>query len=429
MKITFYARGRVVQARLFNGKDYYRLSTGITIEPHHRFNGEFKGSTIEVAQLNAELSRIRIRLTELYLEFKDYKLVKENFVEQAPELPYEDTYLLHDLLKRYVKMMSTGEVFSNYKRRYSEASIRIYRHVANMLCEFSYYHEPIDIRDYHIDANWESLKKREVADKFNRYWKKYEDYLIDRGLGVKSRSEYMNITGVMTKYWSDNLFFSLPKIARLSKHERAIIVLPSDFVKSFINDKDNKYDKLTPELKTIWELSATILITTLRIGDALSLNEHDFAFKKDMVFMRKKNEKTGVYSEMPIPNKIANLYRENLSRYGRIYTLEPNKDLVYANMKTLFKMYDDMHETVSVAEVDIRGNEFVVSKPMWEWVHPHLLRKTAITTMIYNKVPERFIKFASGHSQHSPAFERYVGHVEKYYKSEINDYYGKMFSN
>jgi integrase len=100
---------------------------------------------------------------------------------------------------------------------------------------------------------------------------------------------------------------------------------------------------------------------------------------------------------------------------------------VYAEMKTLFKMYEDLNENVSITDVDVRGNEFIVTKPLWEWVHPHLLRKTAITTMIYNKVPERFIKFASGHTTNSTAFERYVGHVEKYYKSEMNDYYGRIF--
>lgn len=429
LKITFYARGRVVQARLFNGSDYYRLSTGIQILPHNRFGGgEFKGKTIEVAQLNSELSRIKVRLTELYIEFKDYKLVKENFTEKPAEIPQGETYLIHELLRKYVQMMASGEVKSYSKKKYSDASTRLYRHVTNTLHEFSYFFEPIDIRDFHIDASWDSMKKREVAEKFNQYWKKYEDYMIDRGLGVKSRSEYMNMTGVMINYWADKLFFSLPKIPRLTKHEKAIVVLPSDFVKRFLNDDDRLYDKLSPELKTIWEISATILITTLRIGDAMSLNEHDFVFRKDSVFMRKKNEKTGVFSEMPIPHQISNLYRENLSRYGRIYTLEPNKDLVYHNMKDLFRMYEDLHETVSVSQIDIRGNDFIVTKPLWEWVHPHLLRKTAITTMIYNKVPERFIKFASGHSLQSNAFERYVGHVEKYYKSEINDYYGKMFN-
>ena len=428
MKITFYARGSVVQARISNGSDFYRISTGINIEPHHKFNGTFKGKTIEVAQLNAELARCQTSLTELYLEHKDFKLMRQHFEQYTPELPKGETYLLNDLLRKYVVMMAKGEVLSYSKRKYSEASVRLYRYVANMLNEYSHYHKPIDIREFHIDPLWDSKKKREVADEYSKYWKKYEDYLLERGLGVKSRSEVMNMTGVITNYWADQMFFTLPKIPRLTSHEKAIIVLPSEFVKKFLNDEDKVYRKLTPELKCVWELSATILITTLRIGDAMSLRENDFTFNRDMVFMRKKNEKTGVYSEMPLPQFLSDIYRDNLTRLGRIYTIEPNKDIVYDNIKVLFKMYDDMHETVSVANIDLRGNEHIVTKPMWEWVHPHLLRKTAITTMIYNKVPERFIKFASGHTTNSNAFERYVGHVEKYYKSEINDYYGKMFN-
>lgn len=428
MKITFYARGKVVQARISDGADYYRISTGINIEPHHRFNGVFKGKTIEIAQLNSELARCQTRLTELYVEHKDFKIMKSLFEQFTPELPQGETYLLHELLRKYVIGMANGELLSSSKKKYSKSSFVLYRYVANMLTEFSHYYKPMDLRDFHIDPLWESIKKREVADQFAKYWKKYEDYLIDRNLGVKSRSEVMNMTGVMTKYWADHLFFMLPKVPRLNGHDRAIIVLPSEFVKKFLNDEDKVYAKLTPELKYVWELSATILITTLRIGDAMSLQEKDFTFSRDAVFMRKKNEKTGVYSEMPLPPFLSNIYRDNLTRLGRIYAIEPNRDIVYHNIKGLFKMYDDMHETVSVAELDIKGNEHVVSKQLWEWVHPHLLRKTAITTMIYNKVPERFIKFASGHSTNSNAFERYVGHVEKYYKSEINDYYGKMFN-
>lgn len=429
MKISFYARGRVIQARISDGKDYYRISTGITIEPHHTFTGEtFKGKTVEVAQLNAELSRCRTRLTELYLEHKDFKKIKEHFEEKPPELPNEDSFLVNDLLRRYIVMMMKGEILSSSKKTYSQASIKIYSYAANMVNEFSHSYKPIDLRSYHIDANWDSFKKREVANDFNNYWKKFEDYLLDRGLGMKTRSEVTNMAGVMINYWANYFFYSLPKIPRLSKHEKPIMVLPHDFVKKFFNDVDKKYDKYTPEYKFLWELSATILITTLRIGDALSLSEKDLHIGKDLVYMRKKNEKTGVYSEMPLPQKLSNIYRENLARHGRIYSISPDREYVYENIKQFFKGYDDMHEMLSVALLDINGDEYVSTKPLWEWVHPHMLRKTAITTMIYNKVPERFIKFASCHSHNSAAFERYVGHVEKYYKSEINDYYTKMFN-
>lgn len=428
MKVTFYARGRVVQARISSGSDSYRLSTGITIEPHHKFNGEFKGKTVEVAQLNAELARCRTRLLELYVEYKDFKKVREHFEERPPELPSEESFKVNDLLRRYVVMMAKGEVLSYTKKKYTKASVDLYNYVANMLNEYSHYYQPLDLRLCHIDPNWDSYKKREVADEFNLYWKKYEDYLLERELGLKTRSEILNMTGVMLNYWANYYFFSIPKIPRLTKHEKAIIVLPHDFVKRFLMDQDNKYNKFTPEQKFMWELSATILITTLRIGDALSLSEKDLMLTKDMVFLRKKNEKTGAISEMPLPQFLANVYRENLARHGRIYSIVPDRQFVYDNIKPFFKMYDDMHETATVAQLDLRGNEFTVTKTLWEWIHPHMLRKTAITTMIYNKVPERFIKFASGHSTNSNAFERYVGHVEKYYKSEINDYYGKMFS-
>jgi len=428
MKITFYARGRVVQARISDGSESYRISTGITIYPHLRFNGEFKGRSAEVAQLNADLSRTRIRLTELYLEHRDFKKVRELFEEKPPELPETETYILNDLFMRYIKYMVTGEVKSNGKKHYSKASIDIYRYVANLLNEYSHFYKPMDIRDYHIDPNWDAQKKRQVADDFANYWKKYEDYLIDRGLAIKSRSEIMNMTGIITKYWADRLFFSIPKIQRLDSHQKAIVVFDHQFVRKFLNDDDRMYNKLSPEQKFLWEISATILITTLRIGDAMSLTEKDLILTKDIVYLRKKNEKTGVYSEMPLPKFLSDIYRENLTRHGRIYSIQPDREVVYKGMKDFFRMYDDLHEIVSVADVDVRGKEFIVSKPLWEWVHPHLLRKTAITTMIYNKVPERFIKFASGHSTNSTAFERYVGHVEKYYKSEINDYYGKMFN-
>lgn len=429
MKVSFYARGRVVQARISDGSDSYRISTGITIYPHHRFNGEFKGKTAEVAQLNAELSRCRVRLTELYLQHKDFKKIKELFDEKPPELPMDETYFLNELLLRYVILMGTGDIKSSGKKNYSKASIDIYRYAANLLNEFSSAYKKMDIRNVHIDPSWDAKKKREVADGFAAYWKKFEDYLIDRELAIKTRAEVMNMIGIMTKYWAEKLFFSIPKVNRLNSHEKAIVVLPSDFVRRLLNDEDKMYAKLSPELKMIWEISCTILITTLRIGDAMSLTEKDLIFSKDMVFLRKKNEKTGAYSEMPLPKQLANIYRENMSMHGRIYSIKPDRDIIYSQMKPFFKMYDDMHELVSVANVDVRGNEFMVTKPLWEWVHPHLLRKTAITTMIYNKVPERFIKFASGHTTNSTAFERYVGHVEKYYKSEINDYYGKMFAS
>lgn len=429
MTISFYQRGKVIQARISDGPMSFRISTGIHVEPHHKFVGQtFKGNTVEVANLNKELARHKIKLTELFEQYGlDFQKIKENYSEQEPEIVVEETFFLNDLLRRYVKMMYSGEVLSYSKKKYSIASAKIYRYCSDVVTEFASIYKRLDISRYHIHHDWSSQEKQKLAEEYSNYFKKLEDYMIDKGLSVKTRSEVMNMVGIMTNYWANKLFFSLPKIPRLQSHDKAIVVLPPEFIGKFLNDL-NTYERLSPELKTVWELSATIMITTLRIGDAMSMDKTNLIINRDNVFLRKKNEKTGVYSEMPLPKMLSNIYRENLARYDRIYTLKPNKDLVYENINDLFKMYEDTHETVSVTQVDVRGKEFIVSKPLWQWVHPHMLRKTAITTMIYNKVPERFIKFASGHTTNSTAFERYVGHVERYYQTEINDYYGKIFS-
>lgn len=430
MTITFYPRGKIIQARLSKGSKAIRISTAIMIEPHHKFVGQkFVGNTAEVLELNAELSRHKFKLAELLgLYGLDFIKIKENYNERPPEIPSEDTTLLHDLLRKYVKMMATGEVLSSSKKMYSPSSINLYRYATDVAREFAFFYKPIDIAKYHIPYDWSSEQKQQLAEKFSLYFKKFEDFMIDRGNSIKSRSELMNMVGVMLNYWANKFFYTLPKIPRLQSHEKAIVVFPPEFVSKFLTDLKT-YENLSPQFKTVWEVSATILITTLRIGDAMSLDWHNLIINPKQVYLKKKNEKTGVLSEMPLPQFLSDIYRENMARYNRVYTLKPTKELIYQHINSLFKMYEDTHESVSVSQVDVRGNEFIVSKPLWEWVHPHMLRKTAITTMIYNKVPERFIKFASGHSVGSNAFERYVGHVERYYKSEINDYYGKMFAN
>ena len=170
MKISFYSRGNIVQAMLSDGSSSFIISTKIIINPHMRFNGEFKGKNVEAAQLNGELDRCKTKLTELYLQYKDFKLVEEHFMNNSPEMPTDETYLLNELLRRYVTGMSSGEITSYSKKKYSQSSIKIYQYVYNMLNEFSFLYKKMDIRDYHIDPQWESKKKRDVADKFNGYW-------------------------------------------------------------------------------------------------------------------------------------------------------------------------------------------------------------------------------------------------------------------
>lgn len=424
MTVSFYQRGNMIYARLTDGNHNYRITTGLKVLPHQKFKRKFLGNNTEIASLNNELDRIKIKLTEQYLAKGDFKALKV----VDPEKSKEHSFELDDLLQKYVRLMMSGDIKSSAKRNYSQATISIYGYAAQLISQFSEYYGPLDLSECHIDGNLSVEKKMEISEYFNLFFKKFEDFLIDRGSSMKTRSDVLNMVAVMMNYWSKKYFFNLPKVSRAQADKKPIVVFPPGFVKNFLNDT-KKYETLEPELKFVWEISATILITTLRISDTLSLTFKDLMVTKDNVYMNKKNQKTGMFSQMPLPKFLGNIYRENMARYGRIYCLEPTRDLVYDNIKRLFRLYDEAHDIVSISRLDPRGNEYYESKPLWEWAHPHLLRKSAITTMLFNGVPERFIKFCSGHEARSLAFEDYVGHVEKNFRNEVDNYYDKFLGS
>lgn len=416
MKVSFYKRDKTIYASISAGSNIYRVTTGIKIKPHMNFSKRFIGNSTEVDALNNDLDRIKVKITEKYLQNGDLKSVADCIETN------DRAFLLDKLLNKYVLMMLTGEVKSSSKKNYSISSVNIYKYCAQLISEFSENYRPLDLSKSHIDGNLSVAEKIVISDYFNDYFKRFEKYLIDRGSSMSSRSDILNITGVMINYWAKKYFFQLPKVPKVQADKKPIIVFPPAFVKKFLNDLD-KYNKLDEELKLVWEISATILITTLRISDAISLTSNDLVISREDVFLNKKNQKTGVFSQMPLPKFLGNIYRENLARFGRIFTLEPNRDIVYDNIKNLFKLYEEAHDVVTISRLDSLGNQVYESKPLWGWVHPHLLRKTAITTMLYNGVPERYVKFCSGHEARSLAFEHYVGHVEKNFKNEVSNYY------
>jgi hypothetical protein len=47
--------------------------------------------------------------------------------------------------------------------------------------------------------------------------------------------------------------------------------------------------------------------------------------------------------------------------------------------------------------------------------------------MLANNVSPEHVKFASGHKPSSESFNRYIGFVDRHYKSQITDYHKKMF--
>jgi len=429
MKMTFYQRANSIYCRIYHQKDMVRLSTGIRVPSHVKWlpsREQFAGTTPDVGMLNIDLSRQKVLLTQLFDMHKDLEKVKQEFTTPIVEVVEMDQYSITSLLHEYVQGMISGKIKTKKNMPFREASIRAYRFCQRSYEFFAAKYGTLDIMD--LDLTGKDLRqKKEIADKLNKHLENLKNYMLDQGYDINTRSNMLNIVGLMINYWKDELFLTLPKVTRIESYQTPIVTLPEEFIKAFLNDKHNFYHKFSNENKFMWEITAIMLVTSLRISDATNLMPYHFSFKNGDGFLIKDNIKTGKETMMPLPSFISEKIAFNIDNYGGVYSLK-NMNAQYTRraIKKFLAHYPEMHEVYRYSRKNHRGQYVEVSGKLCDMVHPHMLRKTAITTMLANGVSEEHVRFASGHCVGSGAFHRYVGFVEQRHKSEIENFYGKL---
>lgn len=428
MTISFFQRGDTINARLTDGtKVSIRLTTGIKVPHYAKFvKDKFVGTTPDIPGLNNDLLRMKIQLSELYLHYKDPVKVKDNFNPKTPDLLVidEESYDLVELCRMYIKKANSGEIKAKTERKLSYNTIRAYGHAVANLDEYSRIAGSMDLKEMSIEASYDTATKRKLSGKFTSYFKGLDDFMTDKQYNLRTRSGIMNFLSIMVHYWERELFLRLPKIAYAQAPDNQVVVLDPQFVSKFLTD--NLYERLDTNMKYVWEVCATILITTMRLDDAVKLNVSDLNITPNSIFLSKVNGKTKATTDVPLPKVLENIFRHNLTYHGSVFCRKSDQKLVNAKIRDLFALYDEMHQVVSVRKVGVDGNYDSKMAPFYEHVHPHMLRKTAITTMIYNGVSERHIKFLSGHSFKSGAFEKYVAFVDRNFRTEVTDYFSKL---
>jgi integrase len=332
---------------------------------------------------------------------------------------------LTPLLEKYVTMMRTGELRTRSGTNYKPMSIKSYNFAFKTYQRYA--KSGINLEEFNL-TNLSLEEKRAVADKFNRHIDLFIDWMTRQKFSANTRRDVTNILKIVTDYWAEQYFLTLPKVRRAIGVDVPIVTLPIQFVKDFINDTANRYDSMSPEHKYLWELSATILVTSLRVGDAINLSKSDIVMNVS-VYLMKENQKTGAMTTLPLPESLYKRYLYNLENHGSVYTpirFGCKDTFINKNLKPFFATYPEMHEETTYKKADHTGDKSLQSRKFCDIVHPHMLRKTAITTMLAGGVSLDHVRFASGHK--SDAIKRYQGWVDSVHKSEINTYYEQFLN-
>jgi len=167
----------------------------------------------------------------------------------------------------------------------------------------------------------------------------------------------------------------------------------------------------------------------LRFSDLMKIRFTDIEKVGDNFYLNAKNKKTEIMTKVKIPEYALKILQDLNAKTRTRKTLLPpiSKNQFNKNLKRIAAKAGWTH-TVPKTRTK-RGKEYAIyktaNKPyrFCDLISSHVMRRTAVTTMLMLGMPEHVVKKFSGHTGDSKAFYRYVNFTQPYLDTYIDKVY------
>ncbi|WP_435578741.1 tyrosine-type recombinase/integrase [Gilvibacter sp.] len=336
------------------------------------------------------------------------------------------------LYQTFIRDSETGKRLKKNGERIKKASIDNYKYVYRNLVEF----ENVTGFELRIcDAS--RLTKREYLTEKN-YWKKfykrYTDYLYKKGCYDNYVGHNVKVIRTFFNYLKNDRDFNTGDFQRLfyvRKEEVDILVLSPEQLKYLIHDKDLEKN-LTPGLRRIKDIFVFGCTTGLRFSDLFLLTNKNFEYQGDSWYLKIKSKKTKTYSYIKLPEYGAQIYLKYRPRsvkkpiFDSLSLFNFNKSLKKLGERAEFTQPVNWsrEQLGRVKGLKSTHNSNVIR--FCDKMSSHMMRRTAITTLLILGMPEHLVRKISGHSHGSASFNRYVHYAQAYIDKEIEKVHEKL---
>lgn len=334
------------------------------------------------------------------------------------------------LFKQFIRDSENGKRLKKNGERIKLSSIVAYRYVEKNLTQFC------------EETNFKlrvcsilKMNSREIKSE-KSYWKKfynnYTDFMYKKGCYDNYVGTHIKIIRVFfnwLKEEKDIFTGDFHKKFYVRKEQVDILVLSPDQLKFLIHDKDFER-KLTPtqiKLKDIFVFGCT---TGLRFSDIFSLTNKNFEKTNGEWYLKVRSQKTKTYSFIKLPVYASNIYLKHKPSNSAKAVFG---DKWLTNFNRSLKRIGELAGWVNEVEIsrERQGKAKKVGsrkgkERFCDNMSSHMMRRTAITTMLILGMPELLVRKVSGHSQNSPSFHRYVHYAQVYIDKELDKFHEKL---
>jgi site-specific recombinase XerD len=332
------------------------------------------------------------------------------------------------LFKQFIRDSETGKRLKKNGEKITKGSIDNYRYTYNNLEQFT-----IATRFELRICDASKLNKRERLSEKN-YWKKF----------YKKFTEYLYKNGCYDNYVGHNIkqirtFFNYLKrdkdmntgdyqlLFYVCKEEVDILVLSPEQLKFLIHDTDF-HNSLSPAMKRIKDVFVFGCTTGLRYSDIYQLTNKNFEQQNGDWYLKLKSQKTKTYSFIKLPNYAIAIYDKYTSKSSKTLLFKKvtlfifNRSLKQIGEQAGFTDAIEMTRERQGKTKQLNGKQLRFCDKM----SSHMMRRTAITTLLILGMPEHLVRKISGHSHSSNSFNRYVHYAQAYVDKEIDKVHEKL---
>lgn len=337
---------------------------------------------------------------------------------------------LSSLFQKYMIETANGRRLQKNGKRISNSTISNYKAFLVNLKAF----ELSEGEQFMVNTNYKHSKRNFDAEKkrYKKFYLKFTDFLYAKGctdnyvgsLIKQVRSFFIDLN--QNKGYNTGNFF---KEFYVRKEDIPIVVLSMDQLKFLIDDKEFK-SNLPDHLKVSKDIFVLGCTVGLRFSDLIGLRKKNLERVADRYYITTKSIKTNTYTRIKLPDYAI----EIIMKYKWVSkTLLPGISLnqFNKNLKAIGEMALWTHEVGKErsrrgVRKEIRSNG--KSFRFCDLMSSHMMRRTAITTLLIHGMPEPLVRKISGHAPGSKEFYKYVQYSETFLDNETDRVFSRMLS-
>jgi integrase len=279
------------------------------------------------------------------------------------------------------------------------------------------------------------LNSREIQIE-KKYWKKF--HLKFTNYLYKTCGHYDNYVGSTLKvirtffnYINKELMLGIGdfhKFFYVRREEIPVLtLLPEEF--NFLIYDTAFHESLPAKLKEAKNIFVFGCTVALRYSDLMALTKANLRIVNNNYYLVVRSKKTGTDTQMKLPDYAIDILEQLKTKGGR---LMPHHHIsgfnIYAKIiceRAAFTQPVNKFRSIRGELVQIKHHNGKALKQyrFCDLVSSHLMRRTAITTMLCLGVPEQLVRRISGHAPMSKEFFRYISLAQTYQDTEVS----KMF--